>query len=42
MKKIGNLFVSLYVLTAVFAQNAYPVIPKPASLVPVEGKQRIK
>lgn len=42
MNKIGTLFVSLYVLTAVFAQNACPVIPKPASLVPVEGKQRIK
>ena len=42
MKKIGTLFVSLCVLTAVFAQNSYPVIPKPASLVPVEGKQMIK
>jgi hexosaminidase len=42
MKKIVAFFVSLCLMSAVFAQNTYPVIPKPASLIPVEGKQTIK
>jgi hypothetical protein len=42
VKIIVTFFILLCLMTAVFAQNTYPVIPKSASLIPVEGKQTIK
>lgn len=42
MKKIVACFVSLGMLITTIAQNTYPIIPKPTSLIPAEGKQTIK
>ena len=42
MKKFVGVLILLSTLVNLSAQNSYPIIPKPASLITAEGKQIIK